>query len=673
MVKICTDLQQELSLEERALDVLQERNRLVTALAQTKTQQSKAWRYLMRLEINIEEAREDMSQTLCLPHPEYVQVPSHQAEPYLLKAQNRARQAADAVQQAMCNLAGIVSIYPEVSLYLRVGLPHDLTGLWRGYRSRETFQCFETVCKSRRCIYKIVDGGETFAAKQYHIGSEQGTVELGTFFREAAMLKRMKHPHIIEIQGIVQEVGPDTCYYIFMPFCKHGSLLQWVTTAKPTDLSLRRVLLGVVQALIHIHAHDVAHGDCKPDNILINNDGRALLANFDIASDGLSRLKPDNILINNDDRALPANFDIASDGLSRITSGHQQQRTWVARRVAFTQSFNAPELFAQGASKPTDMFAFGRTVAAAYDKLAEDSVEDVKCFVEHLTRQDPALRFSAEGAFASKYFAPIFMWQRDERRRCTISLEEHLLEDGLQCGGSSERHFVSSGSLDDYVLSELSAELGRRRQLEGKIVCPVPGCGANYCDADLAKTLSCDTFASYVKSRIELVEYRLSIEKELEVQNRIETELARIKHLDERIRKVQDCARVVEEHLVLKCPDCSHAFLDFDGCWALRCSQCRCGFCGWCLRSCGQDAHAHIREGCPEVPPGVRNPLFPTQAGLFHEHHCNRRGRLVKSYLETLDDDTRRGVLLEVRAQLKDMVPQPVVDELMRQCGLIWN
>ncbi len=36
--------------------------------------------------------------------------------------------------------------------------------------------------------------------------------------------------------------------------------------------------------------------------------------------------------------------------------------------------------------------------------------------------------------------------------------------------------------------------------------------------------------------------------------------------------------------------------MDFEGCFALTCSRCACGFCALCLQDCGRDAHAHVSQ-----------------------------------------------------------------------------
>ena len=51
--------------------------------------------------------------------------------------------------------------------------------------------------------------------------------------------------------------------------------------------------------------------------------------------------------------------------------------------------------------------------------------------------------------------------------------------------------------------------------------------------------------------------------------------------------------RIREEVMLERCPRCEAPFLDYDGCNALICPKCGCGFCAVCLEDCGGDAHAH--------------------------------------------------------------------------------
>ena len=91
---------------------------------------------------------------------------------------------------------------------------------------------------------------------------------------------------------------------------------------------------------------------------------------------------------------------------------------------------------------------------------------------------------------------------------------------------------------------------------------------------------------------------------------------------------------IVDTLLTLKCPQCSAAFLDFNGCFALTCHRCKCGFCGWCLQACGADAHAHVANCRHNVAPN-RN-VFGTQQ-QFQQAQRARRQRLVREYLKAAE------------------------------------
>lgn len=72
-----------------------------------------------------------------------------------------------------------------------------------------------------------------------------------------------------------------------------------------------------------------------------------------------------------------------------------------------------------------------------------------------------------------------------------------------------------------------------------------------------------------------------------------------------------DAVDAVLDALTLRCPSCSQAFGDFDGCSVLTCHACGVHFCAWCFQDAGEwhSAHEHVRA-CPGNPkPGE---LYPT-------------------------------------------------------------
>jgi hypothetical protein len=107
-----------------------------------------------------------------------------------------------------------------------------------------------------------------------------------------------------------------------------------------------------------------------------------------------------------------------------------------------------------------------------------------------------------------------------------------------------------------------------------------------------------------------------------------------------------------------RCPRCHKAFFDFDGCFAVKCANCPCGFCGWCLQDCGTDAHEHVASKCKAKPPGC-DTFFGTRT-QFLEVQRRRQHRLVTAYLAKMDSGARGVALVSIEADLRDLGLDPV-------------
>ncbi len=95
-------------------------------------------------------------------------------------------------------------------------------------------------------------------------------------------------------------------------------------------------------------------------------------------------------------------------------------------------------------------------------------------------------------------------------------------------------------------------------------------------------------------------------------------------------------------------------YQDFDGCFALTCAngRCRTSFCGWCLKDQGSDAHDHVAR-CEES----RSAGVFAREELFILHQDEKKAANVKAFLETLEGDSVRSLVL---AKLKKSVPEVV-------------
>lgn len=100
------------------------------------------------------------------------------------------------------------------------------------------------------------------------------------FSREIEVAAQLQHPHILPL---LDSGEADGFFYYVMPFVEGQSLRDRL--AHHGELPIHdavKVLIEVVDALSHAHAHGVVHRDIKPDNVLLS--GRhALVTDFGVA------------------------------------------------------------------------------------------------------------------------------------------------------------------------------------------------------------------------------------------------------------------------------------------------------------------------------------------------------------------------------------------------------
>jgi tetratricopeptide (TPR) repeat protein/predicted Ser/Thr protein kinase len=213
------------------------------------------------------------------------------------------------------------------------------------------------------------DAGRSVALKVL----KQGNLE--RLRREAQAAARLRHPNVVTLY----DVGPD---YITMDLLRGRTL----AAAMPEMSREARLdaLETVARAVAHAHQQGVIHRDLKPQNIMIEPDGRVVLTDF---------------------------------GLARIEGGEDLTRTGA---VFGTPQYMAPEQV-QGApcGPAVDVWALGillhelltdnrpfqaGTALALYDRIVrEDAPQlrgDLGAIAGKALEKDPRNRYPDAGAFA---------------------------------------------------------------------------------------------------------------------------------------------------------------------------------------------------------------------------------------------------------------------------------
>ena len=110
---------------------------------------------------------------------------------------------------------------------------------------------------------------------------------LDRFIEEAQRLARFKHPSIVAVTDVFEANGTA---YMTLAYEEGETLGAWLDRLgrPPTQGEIDRIFAPILDALEHMHGHDILHRDIAPDNIMIRRDGTPVLIDFGAARQAMA-------------------------------------------------------------------------------------------------------------------------------------------------------------------------------------------------------------------------------------------------------------------------------------------------------------------------------------------------------------------------------------------------
>ncbi len=123
------------------------------------------------------------------------------------------------------------------------------------------------------------------ALKLLHANSRSSRART-RLLREAKAIARISHPNVVTVHDVGTFEGR---VFVAMEYVEGQTFLRWMQSSERAWSDVMTVLAHAGEGLAAAHQGDLIHRDFKPDNILVENGGRAVVLDFGLARRTSSR------------------------------------------------------------------------------------------------------------------------------------------------------------------------------------------------------------------------------------------------------------------------------------------------------------------------------------------------------------------------------------------------
>ena len=203
------------------------------------------------------------------------------------------------------------------------------------------------------------------------------------FVKEARNLNKLNHPNIIKVLDLFEA---NNTYYYVMNYCKGGSLDDKIKHSKcMSEREAVRYAYQIGMALKYMHSQKMLHLDLKPGNVVLDDNGDAVLIDFGLSKQFDSNGEPEGSTTiglgtsgyapmeqgNYDGKGFPVTMDVYAFGATiyKMLTG----KCASSSSVLFNEGFPYKELREKGVSE-----SLIEVIAQAMSPMVKDRFQSVE-------------------------------------------------------------------------------------------------------------------------------------------------------------------------------------------------------------------------------------------------------------------------------------------------------
>eukprot|EP00268_Persea_americana_P025319 TRINITY_DN2467_c0_g1_i9.p1 TRINITY_DN2467_c0_g1~~TRINITY_DN2467_c0_g1_i9.p1 ORF type:complete len:385 (-),score=70.03 TRINITY_DN2467_c0_g1_i9:173-1327(-) len=137
--------------------------------------------------------------------------------------------------------------------------------------------------------YRSSRDGNRYAIKAFHkshllkLRVAPSETAMTDVLREVSIMEMLDHPNIVNLTEVIDDPNADHLYLVL-------EYVEGKCTCEDSgppggigEMTARKYLRDIVSGLMYLHAHNIVHGDIKPDNILVTRGGVVKIGDFSVS------------------------------------------------------------------------------------------------------------------------------------------------------------------------------------------------------------------------------------------------------------------------------------------------------------------------------------------------------------------------------------------------------